>query len=113
MTVDNSVIPEAARPVFGRMLNGTYEPQPARRVEIPKSDGGGVRSWHPTVRTFVQQAVMKRSAEAIGIRRSPKQLWVPTASVGAYAVLKRSNTSRQGYGWVIELAWKDFRSSTS
>src|SRR6195256_620000 len=26
-----------------QLLNGNYEPQPVRRVEIPKPDGGGVR----------------------------------------------------------------------
>src|SRR5215471_12594401 len=26
-----------------QLLNGTYEPRPVRRVEIPKPDGGGVR----------------------------------------------------------------------
>ena len=27
-----------------QLLNGTYEPKPVRRVEIPKPDGGGVRN---------------------------------------------------------------------
>ena len=26
-----------------QLMNGTYEPKPVRRVEIPKPDGGGVR----------------------------------------------------------------------
>jgi len=44
-----------------QLLNGTYEPKPVRRVEIPKPDGGGVRKLGiPSVLDrFIQQAVMQ------------------------------------------------------
>src|SRR5277367_864229 len=47
--------------IRAQLLNGTYEPKPVRRVEIPKPDGGGVRKLGiPTVLDrFVQQAVMQ------------------------------------------------------
>src|SRR3984893_14208538 len=44
-----------------QLLNGTYEPKPVRRVEIPKPDGGGGgKLGIPNVLDrFIQQAVMQ------------------------------------------------------
>src|SRR5882724_300386 len=93
-----------------QLLNGTYEPQPVRRVEIEKPDGGGMRKLGipTTLDRFLQQAVMQVL----------QRQWDPTFSDHSYgfrpgrsahqAVAQAQQYLAEGYGWVIDLDLEKF-----
>jgi RNA-directed DNA polymerase len=93
-----------------QLLNGIYEPQPVRHVEIEKPDGGGMRKLGipTTLDRFLQQAVMQ-----VLQRR-----WDPTFSDHSYgfrprrsahqAVAQAQQYLAEGYGWVIDLDLEKF-----
>jgi RNA-directed DNA polymerase len=90
-----------------QLLNGTYQPKPVRRVEIPKPDDGGVRKLGIPDR-FIQQAVMQVL----------QRQWNPTFSQYSYgfrprrsahhAVAQAQQYIAQGHGWVIDLDLEKF-----
>jgi len=92
-----------------QLASGTYGPQPVKRVEIPKPDGGVRKLGVPTaLDRFIQQAVLQVL----------QAYWDPTFSEHSYgfrpqrsahqAVAAAQGYLAEGYRWVVDIDLEKF-----
>src|ERR1700751_1415224 len=111
MTIDDAkaYLREHWPTIRSQLLSGSYQPQPAKRVEIPKPDGGVRKLGVPcVVDRLIQQAVLQVLQER----------WDPTFSEHSYgfrpgrsahqAVAQAQRYVAQGYSVVVDLDLEKF-----
>ena len=92
-----------------QLLSGTYQPQPIRRVEIPKPDGGVRKLGVPTVLDrMIQQAVMQVLQNSWDNTFSESSYGFRPGRSAHQAVARAQQHIAAGYRWVVDLDLEKF-----
>jgi RNA-directed DNA polymerase len=92
-----------------QLLQGTYQPQPVKRVEIPKPGGGTRKLGVPTVLDrFLQQAVLQVLQRDWDRTFSPHSYGFRPHRSAQQAVAQAQQYIADGHGWVVDLDLEKF-----
>jgi len=95
--------------IRAHLLNGSYKPQPVKRVEIPKPEGGVRKLGVPTVLDrFIQQAVMQVLQRKWDRTFSKHSYGFRPGRSAHQGVAAAQQYIAAGYRWVIDLDLEKF-----
>src|SRR5207302_6757122 len=95
--------------IRSQLLEGTYQPQPVKRVEIPKP-GGGIRKLGVpcVVDRLIQQALLQVLQERWDPNFSPHSYGFRPGRSAHQAVAQAQRYIAEGYGWCVDLDLEKF-----